>query len=264
MKSAITVKRKSNHILIIFGIIAWICLHQSCTHDSLIMDDMEPDLMDTMDNPIDTMVVDTMDIDTTGNGMPCDPDIVYFQNDILPILQGSCAFSGCHDAASASDGVILDNYENVINTTEVEPFNLGDSELYEVITEDDPDDVMPPTGKMDNEKISLIAQWILQGALDLVCDEETSDCEIENVTYNGFVSGIFDTSCNGCHSTTAAFGGVILDTYNGVKLQVDNERLYGAINWDAGFERMPQGQDQLDSCTIAKVKSWIDEGAQNN
>ena len=253
-----------NHILIVLAIIAWICIHQSCTHDSLIMDDMEPDPMDTMSNPMDTMVVDTMDMDTTGNEMPCDPDVVYFQNDILPILQGSCAFSGCHDADSASDGVILDNYENVLNTADVEPFDLSDSKLYEVITENDPDDVMPPTGKMDNAKISLIAQWILQGALDLECDQETSDCETENVSYSGFVAGIFDTSCNGCHSTTAAFGGVILGQYEMVKIEVDNGKLFGAINWDEGFERMPQGQDQLDSCTIVKIKSWIDEGAQNN
>lgn len=253
-----------NHILIIFGIIAWICMHQSCTHDSLIMDDMEPDPMDTMTYPMDTMVVDTMDIDTTGNGMPCNPDIVYFQNDILPILQGSCAFSGCHDADSASDGVILDNYENVLNTADVEPFDLSDSKLYEVITENDPDDVMPPTGKMDNAKISLIAQWILQGALDNECDEDTSDCDTDNISYSGFVSGVFSTSCNGCHSTTAAFGGVILDTYSGVNTVINNNRLYGAINWDQGFERMPQGQNQLDDCTIAKIKSWIDDGAENN
>jgi hypothetical protein len=40
--------------------------------------------------------------------------------------------------------------------------------------------------------------------------------------------------------------------------------LYGSINWESGFSMMPQGQNQLDSCTIAKVKTWIDEGAKNN
>ncbi len=225
---------------------------------------MEPDPLDTMTNPIDTMVIDTMGVDTTDIGNPCDSNVIYFQYDILPILQGSCAFSGCHDAASASDGVILDNYDNVINTADVKPYDLSDSELYKVITENNPDDVMPPEGKMDNEKISLIAQWILQGALDLECDQAAVDCDTDNVSFSGFVSEVFNTSCNGCHSTSNAFGGVILDTYIGVKTVVDNNRLYGAINWEQDFERMPQGQDQLDSCTIAKVKIWIDEGAQNN
>lgn len=240
------------------GVISWLCIHQSCTHDPLMMDDIEPDPMDTT-----TTVVDTMDMDTTVMDNPCDPDVVYFQNDILPILLGSCAISGCHDAASATDGVILDNYENVISTGEVEPFDLSDSEIYEVITENDPDDVMPPTGKLDNEIINIIAQWILQGAENSACDD-TGDCETANVSYNDYVKGVFTTSCNGCHSTAAASGGVILDTYDGVLAQVSNGKLYGAINWDDGFKRMPQGQDQLDQCTIDKIKSWIDDGAQNN
>jgi len=228
-----------------------------------MIEDMEPDPMDTMTNPMDTMVIDTMDMDTTTMGIPCDPDIVYFQNDILPILLGSCAFSGCHDMATATDGVILDNYDDVINTADVEAFDLSDSKLYEVITDDDPEEMMPPSEKLDNESINLIALWILQGAENLECDEEDI-CDTSDISYSGFVEGVFSTSCNGCHSTSAAFGGVILDTYTDVVVEVENGKLYGAINWDEGFERMPQGQDQLDSCTIAKIKSWIDDGAQDN
>ncbi|MFT4536235.1 MAG: hypothetical protein ACJA1A_003566 [Saprospiraceae bacterium] len=239
-----------------------IIAYQSCTHDPFLIVDIDPEPMDTM--VIDTMVIDTMDIDTTNMGTPCDPDIIYFTTDILPILLGSCAISGCHDAATATEDVILDNYDNVINTAKVKPFDLSDSELYEVITEDDPDKIMPPTGKLDNAKISLIAQWILEGAKNLECDEETGGCVTENISYTGFVKGILNTSCIGCHSTAAASGGVILDTYAGVKTVVNNNRLYGAINWDIGFQKMPQGQDKLDDCKISKIKSWIDDGAQNN
>ena len=236
-----------------------IIAYQSCTHDPFLIDDIDPDPMDTINNPIDTMNIDTTDIVT-----PCDPDLIYFSKDILPILLGSCAISGCHDAATATEGIILDNYVNVVNTAKVKPFDLSDSELYEVITEDDPDKLMPPTGKLDNAKISLIAQWILEGAKNLECDEEIEGCDTENISYSGFVKGIFNTSCIGCHSTSAASGGVILDTYAGVKTVVNNNRLYGAINWDVGFEKMPQGQDKIDDCKISKIKSWIDDGAQNN
>jgi len=240
-----------------------IIMYQSCTHDPFIDDDMEPDPMDTMSNPMDTMSIDTMDMDTTMMEEPCDTNIVYFQNEILPILNGNCAFSGCHDASTASDGVILDSYDNIINTAEVVAFNLSDSKLYEVITEDDPEELMPPTGKLDNASINLIAIWILQGAENNMC-EANEGCNTTEVSYNDFVKGVFSTSCNGCHSTSAAFGGVILDTYEDVLVQVNNGKLFGAINWEQGFQRMPQGQDQLDSCTIAKIKSWIDEGAQDN
>lgn len=250
-------------ILYLIGVMMLIMFQQSCTHDSFIIDDTDPNLIDTTTTSIDTMVVDTMIVDTMDIGVPCDPSIIYFNRDILPILNGSCAFSDCHDAATATDGVILDSYENVINTAEVVPFDLGDSELYEVITENDPDDVMPPSGKMDNATISLIAQWILQGAKNLECDD-VEECNTENISYTGYVKNIFTTSCNGCHSTSAAFGGVVLDTYTGVKTQVDGGRLYGAINWNQGFSPMPQAQDQLENCKIAKIKSWIDAGAQDN
>jgi mono/diheme cytochrome c family protein len=239
-------------LLTILTLLTLLVFQYSCTHDPFVVDDFEPD-------PNDTMAVDTFVM-----GVPCDPDIVYFQNDILSILTGSCAFSGCHDAATATEGVILDSYDNVINTADVKAFDLDDSELYEVITETDPDKVMPPTGKLDNEQINLIAQWILQGAENLKCDEEQVDCITENTTYSGFVKGVFNTTCNGCHSSNSAFGGIILDSYQEVKNVVDAGRLYGAINWEVGYSAMPQNQSKLDSCTIAKVKSWIDEGAQNN
>lgn len=250
-----------NHISIIAVTILWIGLHQSCTHDPFFMD-IDPDPMDTM--TVDTMVIDTMNMDTMNNGIPCDPDVIYFQKDILPIFVSNCALSGCHDAVTATEDIVLDNFENIINTGEVEPFNLNDTEIYEVITEDDPDKVMPPTGKLDNAQINLIATWILQGAKDLECDEEEEPCDTENVSFSGFVVGVFQTYCNGCHATNVANGGVITDTYNGVKEAVDAGRLFEAINWNEGFNNMPQGQDQLDQCTLDKIKSWIDGGAENN
>lgn len=235
-----------------------ILLHQSCTHDPFVSEDVEPDPMDTTITPIDTMMVDT-----TVMNNPCDPDVVYFTRDILPVLRGSCALSGCHDPASATDGVVLDNYDNIIATGDIIAFDLSESKLYQVITEDDPDEVMPPTGKLDNERINLIATWILQGAENLDCDEVV-DCDTLAMSFKDDVLTILDISCNGCHSTAVASGGVILDTYTGVKSQADNGKLIGAINWDQGFKAMPQGQDQLDACTISKIKAWINEGAQNN
>lgn len=237
-------KNVSNHIFIIFGLLAWACLYQSCVHDPILPEEVEPEPVDTMDVLI-----------------PCDPDVIYFTKDIQPILLGNCAFSGCHDATTASDDVILDTYENVINTAEVSPFNLSDSKLFEVISTNEADKVMPPTGKLDNDKINLITKWILQGAKDLTCDEE---CTPTDISYSDFIAVLFSTSCNGCHSATAASGGIILDSYVEVKSVVDAGRLYGAVNWNEGFSPMPQNQNQLDSCSIAKIKTWIDEGAQNN
>jgi len=220
--------------------------------------------MDIEMDPIDTMMVDTMTIDTMILENPCDSNLVYFEMDVLPIFLGSCAYSGCHDAITAADGVILDNYQNIISTGEIIPFDLSESKVYELITEDDLDEVMPPSGPLTNEQISQIAKWILQGAENLECDEEVEPCDTNEVSYNNFVSIIMQTSCNGCHATGVGSGGVITDTYTHLKLIADNGRLFGAINWDSNFTNMPQGQDQLEPCVIDKIKSWIDAGAQNN
>src|SRR5688572_12769544 len=107
-----------------------------------------PDPIDTTGNPIDTS--------TTG-GTPCDPNKVYFEMEILPLLKSNCAKSGCHDAATHEEGIILDSYQNVMNSDVIEPFDLDDSDLYEVITEDDDDKQMPPppNQRLNPDQINL-------------------------------------------------------------------------------------------------------------
>ena len=73
----------------------------------------------------------------------CDPDTVYFQNTILPLVVSSCATTGCHDRESHRDGIILMDYASIIQTGKIKPGNPGDSEFFESLTDSD-DDLMPP------------------------------------------------------------------------------------------------------------------------
>ena len=248
-------KKLTGYIIFIVAILSWMMSTQSCTHMPSV--DMDPDMTDTTDNPIDTTMTDTTDV------TPCDPDVIYFKRDILPIFRGSCAIVGCHDAVTAEQGVILDSYENVMNTGDIDPFDLSGSDVYEMITEEDDDDVMPPTGRLSNDKINLIAKWILQGALDLECDD-TSECTTENMSYSNDIAPILTTYCIGCHRSSVANGGVIIDNYSSVREIALNGRLYGAISWESGYINMPFNQEKLSECNISKIKAWIDEGAQNN
>lgn len=216
-------------------------------------------------------------VDTTGtgsgnnqggsnnNGNPCSPDSIYFALQILPILQSNCAMSGCHDAASAQDGVILTDYTNVMNTADVRPFDLDGSDLYEVITETDPDKVMPPppNNTLSSDQIQLIAQWINQGALNLTCNDAIG-CDTVNVSFANTVFPVLQDKCVGCHSGNNPSGGIDLNSYTTVKIQVNNGQLFGAINHESGFSPMPKGGNQLPQCEIDQVKSWIDAGAPNN
>lgn len=237
----------------------------SCKHGPLL-DDPGPNPMDTTVNPQDTMMMDTTIVDTIEMAIPCDPNVVYFDFQILPILQSNCAFSGCHDAASAEDGVILESYETVMQTADVEPFNLNDSEIYEVLVDNDLDERMPPvpTASLSSQQINVIATWILQGAEDLECDPNAEGCDTEDVSFSNFVFPLLQSHCIGCHGGISPSGGIDFTTHSNVAVYANNGKLYGAIAHEAGFEAMPQGSDQLDECTIDKIKSWVDAGALDN
>ncbi|MBK9733475.1 MAG: hypothetical protein IPO92_00330 [Saprospiraceae bacterium] len=206
-----------------------------------------------------------MPVDTMPTGVPCKEDVIYFEKDVLPILNQSCAYTACHNTASAAEGVILDNYSKVISTGRVKPFNLSKSKIYEVITKNDPDDIMPPppSPKLTTIQINIIAQWILQGAKNEMCDINSQPCNTVNISYATYIKPAL-ASCTSCHRAGNAGGGINLDSYAGMKAAADNGRLYGSISWTPPYKTMPQGSAKLGDCTIKKIKSWIDAGAPNN
>ncbi len=228
----------------------------SCVHDPIY---------DIDDNMNDTMDIDTTDTDTTMMGDPCDPGKVYFERDILPLLQTNCAFSGCHNEESAQDGVILTTYEQVINSGVVTPFRLDNSDLYEVLTDEDEDDRMPPppAQRLSVEEIQLVSNWILQGATNDSCDYEI-DCNTDNIRFSVEIQTILESGCISCHNASLPSAGIRLDSYDQVVQQVDRGRLLGAIRWEAGYVNMPFGGVQLSDCAIEQMELWIDDGMPNN
>lgn len=84
--------------------------------------------------------------------------------------------------------------------------------------------------------------------------------------FSSEVLPVMRVSCNtgGCHNNIDAAGGVILDTYNGVKAQAINGRLMGSINHTGGYSPMPKGSSRLTSCTIIKIQQWINAGITDN
>ena len=86
-----------------------------------------------------------------------------------------------------------------------------------------------------------------------------SNCPTDNLTFAKDIRPIIDgNGCVGCHNTGSEFGGVNLDGYENVKNFPD--RLFGALNHDNGYTAMPPTGIQIDSCQIAQVKAWIDQG----
>lgn len=195
------------------------------------------------------------------NSVSCDPDSVYFENSILPLLVSSCAKSGCHDAATQEDGIILDNYTNIMKTGRVKAGNPSGSELYEVIIETRSSKVMPPPpdNSLSAEQQALIKKWINQGAKNNKCIE----CDSVNVTFSKQVTSTLNANCVSCHNASSTNGGVSLHNYAAVKTNVDNGKLIGSINHRSGFVTMPPS-GKLDNCNLTIINKWINDGAPNN
>ncbi len=111
-------------------------------------------------------------------------------------------------------------------------------------------------------KLKLSVLCLFSFILILSCggDEE---CNSTDLTYNNGISTILNTSCasSACHGegTTTTF-----EMYNyATTTAVDNARIIGAINHDAGFIPMPlpQGADKLSDCDIEKITAWINDGS---
>lgn len=193
---------------------------------------------------------------------PCDPQIVYFQQQVLPLLVSSCAIPGCHDPATAENDVILNSYENVMATADVRPNDPDGSDLYEVIVEEDPEDRMPPSGQfppLSAQEIALIRQWILQGATNTSCESAT--CDTTNVLYSNKIESIVSTKCQGCHSGSNPQGSISLLTYAQVRDQALNGQMLNAVQHTGSAVPMPFNSNQLPQCEIDQIRIWIENGA---
>lgn len=227
-----------------------------------------PPLSDCEINLIQKWVNDTI-FEPGNTGVHCDPDTAYFENDVLPLLQSSCGVTGCHDVQSHKEGIILTSYNYVMQTGGVVPFDPNESEIYEKITDNDPDDRMPPppAAPLTAEQKNMIYTWISQGALNNYCDQE--DCDSVNVSFAANIFPIIQNSCYGCHSGSNPGGGIHLTGYNQIKAAASIPvgspgSLLGAVTWSPENSAMPKNGNKLSDCDLGQIRKWISDGMSDN
>lgn len=200
--------------------------------------------------------------DTPSFSGVCDPDTVYFQHDILPLITSRCASPDCHDADNPEEGVRLTDYANIMNHGEIIPGQPWEGELIEQILESDPDKVMPPPplSPLTAAEIDLIQTWISQGARNNSC----ADCDTVNVTFSGSVSGLIANYCEGCHSGANPEGNRALVTYEDIRNSAIDGSLLSSLLGTDGFTLMPYQSSPLLECQIDMIEIWINDGAPNN
>lgn len=191
----------------------------------------------------------------------CNSDSVYFANTILPLLSSGCAMSGCHDAVTHEEGLILNNYAGIMRIVQVG--NARESKLYKVITTTSQGDIMPPPPHLpfSSATITLIQKWINQGAKNNQC---IAACDTSIVTFSGAVLPTVNTFCKGCHNPASLGGGIDLSSYGAIKIVALNGKLMGSINHRPGYVAMPQGGNKLQDCQLKQIERWIAAGTLNN
>tara|TARA_B100000029_G_C17447053_1_gene913644 strand:+ start:45 stop:1064 length:1020 start_codon:yes stop_codon:yes gene_type:complete len=121
---------------------------------------------------------------------------VDYQSEIQPIWNNHCG--NCH-LGNSSGGLNLSNYDNLMSADVIVPGNHMSSELYDRITRDNADTGdMPPGGAaLTDEQISLIAQWIDEGALEE--EAQIEGCTDPNaITCEDDVVEPFFPACDTC------------------------------------------------------------------
>jgi uncharacterized membrane protein len=192
-------------------------------------------------------------------GITCSVDSVYFANTILPLINSGCATVGCHNAASQANGIILNNYANIMKYVSIG--NASSSKLYKVLIETGSKRMpLAPLPAFTSTQIAQVQKWINQGAKNNGCDK----CDTIDFKYSTAIKPLIQSKCQGCHNPASLGGNIDLSTYTATKVSVLNGKLYGSINWAAGFSAMPKSSVKMPACEITQIKKWIDAGSQNN
>lgn len=92
------------------------------------------------------------------------------------------------------------------------------------------------------------------------------NCDTTNRKYSTHVVPILQANCYSCHgaNTNSGSNGVILEGHSNLKAKADAGILIGVITHASGYPAMPQGAAKLSDCNINIIRSWINNGAQNN
>ena len=182
---------------------------------------------------------------------------ICFERDILPIFVTNCAKSGCHDAITAEEELILNSWQGIM-AGGIKPGNPSDSKIFEEVK-----------GRMGSSRYGnlssaqkiLIQKWIMLGAKNTInCP---TDCDSSQYKYSANIKPLIDKYCIGCHSTYPnSSGGVDLSNYSGVVNSVAGGKLLNSLKATTNW--MPKGGNKLSDCQIKQFENWINAGAPND
>jgi mono/diheme cytochrome c family protein len=144
------------------------------------------------------------------------PANVDFRKDVQPILTLNCI--ACHQGSSATQGLQLDSYENLMNGSDsgkvIIPGDPKQSLLVQRIS-DTTGKQMPPQTSMSPDDIAVIVAWVQQGAKPSAAGISSSAAAPTPVaipvTASSSPREIVNQYCIGCHNQRLKTAGLELD-----------------------------------------------------
>ena len=95
---------------------------------------------------------------------------------------------------------------------------------------------------------------------------QTTECDTASgVSYSECISPILEANCalSGCHVGTSPQSGIDLSNFNDVERVALDGRLLGTITGSPGPQMPPSGAP-LSATEIDLIRTWVENGAQNN
>ena len=153
---------------------------------------------------------------------------VDYESEIQPIFDANCG--NCH-LGNSSGGLSLDNYDNLMSNNVIVPGDHDSSILYDRITRDEAETGdMPPTGSLTDSQISLIAQWIDEGALEEESNDISGCTDPNAISCDDDIDTVYFPECNTCSDDAPC------DNYYNPDATVDNGLcMYDAVPSDEQF-----------------------------
>lgn len=246
--------------LFLFGILLFV-FPLSCTtdyyfEDQLVDEASEPTDSGGFDNPTGDNTDDPNDDPSQNNGnsddsATSDPyaGLITYQADVKPILNQLCV--ACHNSELHEDGVDLSTYS-------LAKANID--EILESMQESEYDEIMPPSGRVDDEVLQTLYSWVSDGLLEGEATEDNPDTGSSDGTYNysSEIVAIINSECILCHGANNPAGGYDISTYQKVVDQIDI--FLARIDLQTGQAGVMPPAGRMDEGTIQLIKDWVDQG----
>jgi len=202
-------------------------------------------------------------------------DPICFDTQVMPILETSCL--KCHDGST--EGFSMSNYTDVMNY--VTAGNPRKSKLYQVITDVNSLNMMPPDHPVSQENRTIIEIWIAQGAQNKICKidtaggggggGETKSCS-DSVYFAQRILPLITSNCAWCHdgkSHGEEENLFHLDSYETIIQYVNtsnpsSSKLYQVLSASGEDVMPPPPNPTVNNADKQMLLTWITEGAMNN